>query len=94
MSPASSSSQTNDTPTNSLASWRSAEPKTRRRQTIFFMIYAVVAAMLTWPLFPTFAGIHPLIFGLPLSFAWVVAALLIMFFALIWLYLTEDHDAS
>lgn len=92
MSPESNGRQPTDISSNSLAILRDAKPKTRQRRMIFLAIYVVVTAMLTWPLFPKFAGVHPLVFGLPLSFAWVVTALVIMFGALIWLYRTEDHD--
>ncbi len=83
-----------DGSSNRLVILRGAEPATRRRRMIFVAIYGMVAAMLTWPLFPRFAGVKPLIFGLPLSFAWVVAALVIMFGALVWLYSTEDHERT
>ncbi len=68
-------------------------PAKRRRQ-IFAAIYILAAALLVWPVFPVFSGFRPLIFGLPLSFAWVVMALLLMFGALIWLFRSEDHDES
>ncbi|MEM7349454.1 MAG: hypothetical protein AAF657_01515 [Acidobacteriota bacterium] len=70
------------------------DPAKRRRRLIFVSLYTLVAVLLVWPIFPLFSGIEPLILGLPLSFAWVVLALSIMFGALIWLYRTDDHDES
>ncbi len=67
-----------------------ADPARRRRRQIFLAVYLVVAALLVWPIFPRFSGIHPLILGLPFSLAWVVLALGVMFAALLWLYRHED----
>ncbi len=67
-----------------------ADPARRRRRLVFLAVYLVVAALLVWPIFPRFSGIHPLILGLPLSLAWVVLALGVMFVALLWLYRHED----
>ncbi len=63
----------------------------RRRRRIFLAVYLLVTVLLVWPVFPVFSGIHPLILGLPLSLAWVVLVLAVMFGTLIWLYLDEDH---
>ncbi len=70
------------------------DPAKRRRRLIFIAVYLFVAALLVWPVFPMFSGIHPLILGLPLSLAWVVLALTVMFGALVWLYLREDHGEN
>lgn len=78
--------------TQGLALFRNHKPASRKRRITFLVIYAVVVVMLTWPVFPRFAAAEPLILGLPISFAWVVAALLIMFGALIWLYRSDNHD--
>ncbi len=68
------------------------DPAKKRRRGVFLGIYLLAAALLVWPVYPLFSGIQPLILGLPLSFAWVVAALLVMFGALLWLYRTEGED--
>ena len=59
---------------------------------IVFTVYLLVAVLLVWPVFPLFSGVRPLILGLPLSLAWVVLALGVMFAALVWLYRNEDRD--
>lgn len=64
----------------------------RRRRQIFLVAYLVAAAMVLWPVFPLFSGIRPLILGLPLSLAWVMLALGVVFVALVWLYQTEERD--
>ena len=68
------------------------DPTKLRRRKIFLALYILVTSLLVWPIFPAFSGIRPLILGLPLSLAWVVLALAVMFAALIWLYRTEDHE--
>ncbi len=70
------------------------DPAKRRRRRIFLAVYLLVAALLVWPIFPMFSGIHPLIFGLPFSLTWVLLALSVMFGTLVWLFLREDHAAS
>jgi hypothetical protein len=55
------------------------------------VIFAALTAALVWPVYPMFSGIRPLIFGLPLSLAYIVIVLLAMFAALIWLYLGEEE---
>ncbi len=67
------------------------DPARRRRRRIFVAVYVLVGAMLVWPVFPKFSGIHPLVLGLPFSLVWVVSALAVMFGALLWLYRTEDQ---
>ncbi len=82
-----------ETPPAGLALFRpGTDPARRRRRQVFLIVYLVVAALLTWPIFPRFSGIRPLVFGLPFSLAWVIMALAVMFAALVWLYNTEDQD--
>lgn len=66
----------------------------RRRRLIFLAVWLTAAAMLLWPIFPIFSGVEPLILGLPLGFAWAVAAVLVVFFGLLWLYLGEVDEPS
>ena len=65
--------------------------RARRRRWIFVAFWSLAAIMLMWPVYPRFAGIEPLIIGLPLGLVWVISAILIVFFALLWLYLGEDR---
>ncbi|MEM9592983.1 MAG: hypothetical protein AAGD06_01895 [Acidobacteriota bacterium] len=62
----------------------------RRRRCAFVAVWLGVVAMLTWPVYPRFADSLPRILGLPLSFAWVILALAVMFGALLLLFLTEE----
>lgn len=80
--------------TKGLVFFSRYEGPAKRRRQIFAAIYVLVMTLLVWPVFPVFSGYEPLIFGLPLSFAWVVMVLLLMFGALIWLFRSEDHDES
>ena len=68
------------------------DPARRRRRRVFLAVYLLAAVLLIWPVYPLFSGIRPLILGLPLSFAWVVGVLLLMFGALLWLYRDEGDD--
>lgn len=64
-------------------------PKRRFRRTAFSILLLIATVALIWPVYPLVSGIRPLILGLPLSLAWVVLWLAIVFSALIWLYRTE-----
>lgn len=55
------------------------------------VLAAAVAVGLLWPVHTFFARIEPFILGLPLSFAWVTLCLILMFFALLGLYLTDEY---
>ena len=71
-----------------------ASPAHRRRRTIFLVLFVLIASLVLWPVFPLVARVFPLVLGLPFSFAWVVMALVAMFFVLLWLFLTEDHHVE
>lgn len=65
------------------------------RKTVFIIFFILIQLGLIWPVYTLFDGIYPLIFGLPLSFAWVVFMLLCAFFLLAWYYLSDpkvDHQ--
>ncbi len=68
------------------------DPARRRRRLVFLAVYLAAAAFVVWPIYPLFAGIRPLVLGLPLSLAWVVLALAVMFVALVWLYRGDDRE--
>lgn len=59
-----------------------------RAATLFFV--ALFFALI-WPVYPLFAGIRPLVLGVPLSLAYVVCLLLASFFGLLALFLWEGR---
>ena len=69
------------------------DPAKKKRRGVFLGFYLLAAVLLIWPIYPLFSGVRPLIMGLPLSFAWVVMVLGIMFGALLWLYRAEGDDS-
>lgn len=60
-----------------------------------FLVVTVISGLaLIWPVYPLAADIRPYILGLPLSFAWVVGWLIVMFVALVLLYRADMSDDS
>ncbi len=66
--------------------------KVRRGRWAFLVAYVVIGLSIIWPVYPRFAGPEPRILGLPLFFAWVLAALLAIFVSLLMLYRADPHD--
>lgn len=66
-------------------------PRERRIYLGAAAVLAVVFCALVWPVYPLFAGIRPLVLGVPLSLAWVVAWLLVSFATLLALCLWEGR---
>jgi membrane protein implicated in regulation of membrane protease activity len=66
-------------------------PRERRIYLGAAAVLAVVFCALVWPVYPLFAGIRPLVLGVPLSLAWVVAWLLVSFVTLLALFLWEGR---
>ena len=66
----------------------------RRRRGLFVALGILAAAALTWPIYPLFGGVKPLILGLPLSLAWVLLWLLLVFLGLVGLYLGDEGDEA
>lgn len=62
------------------------------RKKIFLALLFIIQLSIIWPGFAFFDGIYPLILGLPLSFAWIVAMLLSAFFLLLWYYLSDPEN--
>jgi fatty acid desaturase len=54
-----------------------------------FFLSAFVA--LIWPVYPNFAGLRPVVLGLPFSLVYVVIVLLVTFGVLLGLYVWEDR---
>lgn len=65
-------------------------PLRRRRRLVFLSICCAAALATNWPVYSLFAGTFPLVAGLPLSLAWVVLWMLIVFGAQVWLYRSEE----
>ncbi len=59
------------------------------RKKIFLVLLLLIQVSIIWPVYSLFDGIYPMILGLPLSFAWIVAMLLSAFFLLLWYYLSD-----
>lgn len=67
----------------------------RRPSLRAFLIVTVTSGLaLIWPVYPFAADLRPYIFGLPLSFAWVVGWLMVMFVALVLLYRTDAPNSA
>ncbi len=64
-------------------------PAARRRRIVVVGLLLVATAALVWPVYDLFGGVYPLILGLPLSMAWVVFWLFVVFGTILWLYVTE-----
>lgn len=63
---------------------------TRRSSLLSFLAVTVISGLaLVWPVYPFAGSVRPYVFGLPFSFAWVVGWLVVMFVALVFLYLTD-----
>jgi len=58
---------------------------------VFGVVYGLTVCALIWPVYAYFSGIKPFIFGLPLSFAWVIGWLVVMFGAQLWLFWMDEH---
>lgn len=67
----------------------------RRTPLLAFLVVTLVAGLaLVWPVYPLVGGTRPYVLGLPLSFAWVVGWLIVMFVALVLLYRWDASDDS
>jgi hypothetical protein len=71
-----------------MASSRQKFPWYRR---VFFGIMLIVQLSIIWPGFALFSAAEPLILGFPLSFAWLIAMLLLGFAAFIGLYIMDNR---
>lgn len=76
-----------------FAVFRNASKRARRRMGIIAVVVLATLA-LTWPVYPQFSSVEPYVLGLPLSLAWVVAWLGVVFAALGALYWTEEHTSE
>ncbi len=68
---------------------------TRRSSLRAFLLVTVIAGLaLIWPVYPLAADVRPYVLGLPLSFAWLVGWLIVMFVALVLLYRTDGPGTT
>jgi len=66
-------------------------PRERVVYRVATLFFVVLFFALIWPVYPRFAGIRPLILGMPLSLAYVVGLVLVSFFGLLALFLWEGR---
>lgn len=72
-----------------MASSRQNFPWHRR---VFFGLMLMVQLSIIWPGFALFSAAEPLILGFPLSFAWLIAMLLLGFAAFVGLYVLDNRQ--
>jgi len=66
---------------------------TRRSSLWAFLLVTIITGLaLIWPFYPVAADARPYVLGLPLSFAWVVGWLILMFVALVLFYRVDEPD--
>jgi len=68
------------------------EHKLRLNRVMISILTVIISIAIMWPIYPLFSGIEPFIFGLPLSFAWIILWVIIGFVSMIWLYLSDNKD--
>ena len=65
----------------------------RRAPLLSLLVVTVISGLaLIWPVYPFAGSIRPYVLGLPLSFAWVVGWLVVMFVALVLFYRADATD--
>ncbi|MFW6348290.1 MAG: hypothetical protein ACOC2C_06750 [Cyclonatronaceae bacterium] len=72
-----------------ISSFWASLPRHRR---VFLSIAIFVQLSIIWPGFALMSAAEPLVFGLPLSFAWLIAMLLLGFAALLMLYFGDNRQ--
>ena len=65
-----------------------------RVRVLFIIIMGLTSIAIMWPGYALFASATPLIFGFPLSFAWIILWVIISFAAIFGLYLSESNQDS
>lgn len=74
----------------------SVKSDSRKKKTLLLVIVlTLIQLCLIWPIYPQFASAKPFILGLPLSFAWVIAWVIISFFTMLSYFLYDtNHKES
>lgn len=80
----------NDPPRGLVFSSLRDDPARRRRTLAAVAVVVVAGLALIWPVYPSVAGVHPYVLGLPFSLAWVVGWLAVVFVALALLYRADE----
>ncbi|MDZ7718437.1 MAG: hypothetical protein U5K72_06415 [Balneolaceae bacterium] len=62
----------------------------RKSRVIFCVVMTLISLMIIWPGYTLFSSATPLIFGLPLSFAWIIFCTIAGFAALLTLYISDN----
>lgn len=65
-------------------------PEERRVYGTIVLFFLLVLAALVWPIYPLFAGVRPLVLGMPFSLYYVVVLLVGSFLVLLLLFLWEE----
>lgn len=66
-------------------------PAERRVYGAVAAFYALLFALLIWPVYPRFAGARPFVLGMPLSLVYVVSLVILGFLVLLGLFLWEGR---
>lgn len=69
-------------------------PKRRKRAFILVPILVLIQICLIWPIYPLMSSAKPLIFGLPLSFFWVILMVCCSFTALFLFFRKDTEEES
>lgn len=66
-------------------------PAERRVYGTVAAFYALLFALLIWPIYPRFADARPFVLGMPLSLVYVIALVILSFLVLMGLFLWEGR---
>jgi len=66
--------------------------KYRLNRVIFSIVMVLATLAVVWPGHAIFGSATPLIFGLPLSFAWIILWVIISFAAMLALHFSDNKD--
>ena len=64
----------------------------RLSRLVFIFVITLTSLAIIWPGHAIFSSATPLIFGFPLSFAWIILWVIIGFAALLGLYLSDSQN--
>ena len=70
---------------------QSSQLPLRRSRLVFSVVMIITTLAVIWPGHALFSSATPLIFGFPLSFAWIIFWVIVGFAAMMGLYLSDSH---